>query len=139
MRRRQQTNMPLTIGQLRSLNQKEITRVVQRRDKEIPKVEEYKSIRSKTLDELTIGKRVLVKHHKSGRWDTEATVTQQREDKLSYVIKDNNGRTFIRGQRLLKPVPNHHFSDRVLRSHKKPKEKEKEHPQHTEWGTQSHP
>ena len=50
MGRRQQTNMPLTIEQLRPLDQKKITRVVQRRDEESPKVEEYKKIRSKTLD-----------------------------------------------------------------------------------------
>ena len=84
-----------------------------------------KKVRSKTLDELTVREKVLVKHHRSGRWDTEATVTKQREDKLSYVIRDNNGQTFIRGRRLTKPVHNYHTSDRVLRSHKKPKEKEK--------------
>ena len=80
MGRRQQTNMPLTIEQLRPLELKEITCAVQRRDEEIPKVEEYEKIRSKTLDELTIGERVQVKHHKSRRWDTEARVIQQRED-----------------------------------------------------------
>ena len=58
------------------------------------------------LDILANGERVLVKHHKTGRWDKEATVIQKREDGLSYIIKDEHGQTFIRGRRLLKPNPN---------------------------------
>ena len=64
--KRQQSNIPLTIKQLRPLDQMEIKRAVQRRDKEIPKTEEYEKIKIKTLDELTVGEKVLVKHHKSG-------------------------------------------------------------------------
>ena len=73
--------MPLTIEQLCPLGQQEIKSIVQRRDEEIPKTEEYEKIKSKTLDELTVGEKVLVKHHKSGRWDTEATIIKKREDR----------------------------------------------------------
>ena len=41
--------MPLTIEQLRPLDQKEITHAVKRRDEEILKVEEYERIRSNSI------------------------------------------------------------------------------------------
>ena len=132
------SSMPLTIEQLCPLNQEEIKHEVQRRGEAIPKTEEYENIKSRTLDTLMEGEKVLVKHHKTGRWDTEATIVKQREDKLSYVIKDNNRHTFIRERRLLKPTPRRTTSDRVLRSHQKAEEKEetkpvqeRRYPQHT--------
>ena len=40
-------------------------------------------------DDLDIGDRVLIKHHKTGRWNKEAEVVEQRQDKFSYVIRDD--------------------------------------------------
>ena len=50
-----------------------------------------------TQDELEVGGKVLIKHQQAGRWDREAEVVKQREDKLSYVIKDNTGQILIHG------------------------------------------
>ena len=66
----------------------------------------------------------MVKHHKTGRWDKEATVIQQRKDRLSYILKNEHGQTFIRGRRLLKPKPRQITPDRVLRSHLQRQEEE---------------
>ena len=74
MGRRQQSSIPITLKQLQPVNQEELKRTVQRRDEEIPKAEEYKRVKSKTLDKQANGEKVLVKHHKTGCWDTEATV-----------------------------------------------------------------
>ena len=116
MDRRQQTNKPLTLEQLQPVDQKVLKHAVQRIDEDITKAEEYEKIKIKQLDTLTDGEKVLVKHHKTGRWDTEVKIIQKREHGLSYIIEDENGQQLIRGRRLLKPRPKQTTSDRVLRS-----------------------
>ena len=105
MGRRQQTNMLLTLEQLQPVDQQELKWAVQRRDEDILRAEEYEKIKSKKLDTLSDGEKVLVKHHKTGHWDAETKIIQKREDGLSYVIEDEHGQTFIWGRRLLKPKP----------------------------------
>lgn len=69
------------------------------------------------MDDLEKGDRVLVKHQTTGRWNKEAEIIKQIEDKLSYVIRDDTGQILARGRRLLKakPAPSAKL-DRVLRS-----------------------
>ena len=74
--------MPLTLEQLQPINPEEIKLVAQRRDEDIPKAEEYGKIKSKQLDTLKDGTRVLVKHQKTGRWDTRQQYF--RSDKTDY-------------------------------------------------------
>ena len=40
-------------------------------------------------DNLETGDRVLIKHQTTGHWNKEAEIIEQREDKLSYVIRRN--------------------------------------------------
>ena len=40
-------------------------------------------------DNLDVGDKVLIKHQQTGCWNKEAEVVEQRNDKLSYVIRDN--------------------------------------------------
>ena len=47
-------------------------------------------------DNLEVGDRVLIKHQQTGRWNKEAKVVKQRDDKLSYVIKDDTGQILVR-------------------------------------------
>ena len=64
--------------------------------------EEYKTVKQSKKgtdkkkevqqDNLDIGDKVLIKHHKTGRWNKEAEVIEQRQDKLSYAIKSNPGK-----------------------------------------------
>ena len=69
-------------------------------------------------DELEIGDRVLIKHHQTGHWNKEVEVVKQRDDKLSYVIKDDVGQILVHGRQLLKPKPPPlPRSDRILPSH----------------------
>ena len=56
-------------------------------------------------DKLEVGDGVLVKHQQTGRWNKETEVVEQRDDKLSYVIKDDTGQILIRRRRLVKPKP----------------------------------
>ena len=81
--------------------------------------QETQEKQSKTIqDELEVGDRVLIKHQQTGRWNKEAEVVEQRNDKLSYVIRDNTGQILVRGLRLLKPKPpSLARSDLMLRSH----------------------
>ena len=56
-------------------------------------------------DPLETGDRVFVKHQIRGRWNKEAEIIEQREDKLSCVIKDDTEQILVRGRRLLKSKP----------------------------------
>ena len=96
--RRQQINITLTLDQLQPIHPEEIKLAAQNRDKEISAAEKYEKIQSRKLDKLKDGDTVLIKHHKMGRWVTEAEVLSKRPDGLSYIIKDENGHQLIRGR-----------------------------------------
>ena len=69
-------------------------------------------------DNLEVGDKVITKHQRTGCWNKEVEVVGQRDDKLSYVIRDDTGQILIHGQHLLKPkLPPLARSDRVLCSH----------------------
>ena len=68
--------MPLTLKQLQPVDQEELKRAVQPRVDEIRIAEEYERVKSKTLDTLANGEKVVVKHHMTRCRDIEATVIQ---------------------------------------------------------------
>ena len=45
-----------------------------------------------------------MQHHITGKWDTKVTVRMKRKEGNSYVVCAENGNTYIRGRRLLKPI-----------------------------------
>ena len=54
-------------------------------------------------DRLHVGEKVLIQHHATKDWSDAGTIIEQREDRLSYIVETDDGRSFIRGRRLLKP------------------------------------
>ena len=45
-----------------------------------------------------------MQHHITGKWDTKVTVRMKRKEGNSYVVCAEDGNTYIRGRRLLKPI-----------------------------------
>ena len=45
-----------------------------------------------------------MQHHITGKWDTKVTVRMKRKEGNSYVVCVEDGNTYIRGRRLLKPI-----------------------------------
>ena len=59
-----------------------------------------------------------MQHHVTGKWDTLVTVRKKREEGNSYVVCAQDGNTYIRGRRLLKPInhPQYLISSRTPRT-----------------------
>ena len=55
---------------------------------------------------LEPGQHVLAQHHIAKEWTISATITAARQDWYSYVLVTDEGKTLIRGQRLLKAISN---------------------------------
>ena len=62
--------------------------------------------------QLKPGQRVLVQHHISKDWTIKATITAIRQDGYSYVVQTDEGKSFIRGRRLLKCISNDNNIDK---------------------------
>ena len=58
---------------------------------------------ARTLPQLQIGAEVRVQDAASGRWDHTGTVVSMNRSGRSYVVELNNGRTFWRNRRYLRP------------------------------------
>ena len=59
---------------------------------------------TKDYPQLEIGQKVLIQHHSSGEWYKQATITQVRADAKSYWLIYSEGRKYLRGRRLIKPI-----------------------------------
>ena len=59
---------------------------------------------SKDYPPLQLGQQVLMQHHISGEWYKTVTVIEIRDGASSYWVEDTEGRRYLRGRRLLKPV-----------------------------------
>ena len=55
-----------------------------------------------SLPPLQVGDQVRIQHPLSKKWDEKGIVEAVRDTGLSYVIKRSDGRSFIRGRRLVK-------------------------------------
>ena len=75
---------------------------VSARDKLHNKRTEDRNKNTVKLEELPEGTKVLLQHHISKLWDTHAVILKQREGGQSYVVRTSDGRTFIRGRRLIR-------------------------------------
>ena len=58
---------------------------------------------ARTLPQLQIGTEVRVQDAASGRWDRTGTVVSMNRSGRSYVVELDNGRTFWRNRRYLRP------------------------------------
>ena len=56
--------------------------------------------------QLKPGQRVPVQHHVSKDWTIKGTITATRQDGYSYIVQTDEGKSFIRGRRLLKSISN---------------------------------
>ena len=61
--------------------------------------------------QLKPGQRVLVQHHVSKDWTIRGTITATRQDGYSYVVQTDEGKSFIRGRRLLRSISNDNTID----------------------------
>ena len=57
------------------------------------------------LPPLHVGQEVVLQHHLTNRWDTEAVITHVRDNGASYFVKTRQGRELLRGRRLIRPAP----------------------------------
>ena len=68
------------------------------------KSERYKNAHTSDYSELHSNQQVWMQHHVTGKWDTLVTVRKKRAEGNSYVVCAQDGNTYIRGRRLLKPI-----------------------------------
>ena len=69
------------------------------------------------LSLLNIGQRVMVQHPTSKRWDSKATIISMRNNKRSYLVKQDDGRTWIRNRKFLRPISNNVNENDTLKRH----------------------
>ena len=70
----------------------------------VGKSERYRNAHTSNYSELHPNQQVWMQHHISGKWDTKVTVRMKRKEGNSYVVCAEDGNTYIRGRRLLKPI-----------------------------------
>ena len=105
--RRQKVDLPVADIHLQPMDPQELQAAVDARDAENAKLEKAIEKRTKELDALHPGDRVLMQHPTSKRWNANGEIVRpQDSDRTSYVITDlATGKTVIRGRRMLRPVP----------------------------------
>ena len=72
------------------------------KDKASQRTVSYFNRRTKPLSIFEPGDHVTMRHHATGRWDTDAIILTRRPDGYSYIIQTKNGQEFLRGRRWLK-------------------------------------
>ena len=95
--RRQRQRLPVTHEhtQIRSYD-------ISSKDKIARESEKRRNAHTRQLDELHPGERVRMQNHIDNRWDRQVTIINKREDGNSYNVRGDNGKTYIRGRRLLR-------------------------------------
>ena len=76
------------------------------RDKAAAKAQQYRNAHTHELEELKAGSKVRMQHHLTGKWDICVTIINKREGGHAYNVRGENGKTYIRGRRLLKLINN---------------------------------
>ena len=72
------------------------------KDKASQRTVSYFNRRTKPLSIFEPGDHVTMRHHATGRWDTDGIILTRRPDGYSYIIQTKNGQEFLRGRRWLK-------------------------------------
>ena len=103
--RRQQADLPLTTEQLRPMPLPKLSAAEAKKDAEIEKAQQQANKRTRELDELKIGERVICKDPVNSRWNEYAKVISPQEGRSSYIVEMENGTRYVRGRRWLKPCP----------------------------------
>ena len=98
-KRRQRQQLPLTAEQTRAQESSTTGR-----DAMAGKSERYRNMHTSNYSELHPNQQVWMQHHITGKWDTKVTVRMKRKEGNSYVVCAEDGNTYIRGRRLLKPI-----------------------------------
>ena len=111
--RRQKVDLPVADVHLQPLDPLEIEAATRARDAENQRLQLSINKRTKELDALHPGDRVIIQNPINKRWASNGKVVRPTDDeRLSYVIQEESGNTIIRGRRYLKTVP----SPRITRS-----------------------
>jgi len=88
---KQKQNHPIAIAAKERINQRSF---------------DYFNRKTKPLSILEPGDKVLLRHHITNKWDTDATIKERRPDNFSYVITTADNKEYIRGRRYLKTHTN---------------------------------
>ena len=96
--RRQKQQLPMISAQSSRGN-----RDLSGRDKTAAAAEKHRNAHTHDLGELQPGTKVRMQHHITNRWDKCVTVESRRPNGHAYTVRGENGKTYIRGRRLLKP------------------------------------
>ena len=74
------------------------------RDKAAARAQKYRNAHTHELEELKAGSKARMQHHIPGKWDKCVTIIDRREGGHAYNVRGENGKTYIRGRRLLKSI-----------------------------------
>ena len=74
------------------------------KDKTYKNAEKYRNAHTAAAKDLQADQQVLMQHHVTGKWDRRVKIVRKRKKGDSYVVISDNGKTYIRGRRLLKEI-----------------------------------
>ena len=75
------------------------------RDSKKNKNDEQQSLHAKDLPMLQEGQAASMQHATTKKWTIPVTVLTRRRNGQSYIVRDENGATYLRSRRLLRPRP----------------------------------
>ena len=74
------------------------------KNKEVTRVHAKAKEHSRELIDLRPGERVWIQHHQTKDWYKQATIIQSRHNDRVYELVDDDGKTYYRGRRFLRPA-----------------------------------
>ena len=98
--RRQRLGLPMLNQHLEAIH----LRDPDGRNKEATSTHEKAEGQATDLPDLRPDDRVWIQHHQSKEWYKQATVLESRHNGRAYELIDDEGKTYYRGRRFLRPV-----------------------------------
>ena len=74
------------------------------KNKEVTRLHDKADAHSKELLDLRPRERVWIQHHQTKEWYKQATIIESRHSGRAYELVDDDGKTYYRGRRFLRPV-----------------------------------
>ena len=74
------------------------------KNKEATRTHKKADAQATDLPDLRPNDRVWIQHHRSKEWYKQATVLENRHNGRAYELLDDEGKTYYRGRRFLRPV-----------------------------------
>ena len=102
--RRQRTEAAALPSAYDRIKDSEIFNHESRRREEMRKQKSNDDQSSKRLPQLAVGDHVIVQNPISKRWDINAVIIEKRNNR-SYIIRNENGKCYLRNRKFLRPIP----------------------------------